>query len=251
MIILPRRRFIQTAALGLLSAPSIVRATTRLQLTGAGSAGASGPPVPTKIQGTLTQNGGTSSTTVVVTLPAAVSSGSLICVALGTAVTATGASVTDDKTNTYTVGNENFGSYNWFSFYASGVTNGPQVITGTFPEAHSFSTMIVTEFSNCAAVTPLDGASIQGGQTGVNTTDGITSNTATTTANGDLVWGACVNLSGNSTLTLGTGFTQDQTSGQNFNIEYLIQGTAGAIAATWTGTTSDSFSSLMMAFKHV
>lgn len=207
--------------------------------------------VPAKIQGALTQNGGSSSTTVAVTLGAPVTSGSLLCIAIGGATTMTGVSVTDDKSNTgYTVAQFNFGSFNWIGMYRPNITNGPTTITATFPEAHTFSTMIVTEFSGVLATSPLDGSNINVAQAGSNTTDAITSNATTTTANGDLIWGACVNLAGNSTLTKTSTFTQDQTQASNFNTEYLVQGTAGSIAATWTGTTADSFSSLMMAFKH-
>lgn len=215
------------------------------------ASGGGGGGTPAKTQGSLHQNGATSSTTVAVTLAAPVTSGGLVCVAVGSGTTATTCSVTDDKGNTYTVANTNVGSFNWLSFWAAGVTNAPQTITATWGEAHSFSTILVTEFSNVLASSPIDGASVNAGQSGVNTTDGITSNAITTTASGDLIWGACVNLAGNSTLVKSAAFTQDQTQASNFNSEYLIQGSAGSIAATWTGTTSDSFSSLVMAFKHL
>jgi len=209
-----------------------------------------------RIQGKLHSNGATSSPTVAVTLDAPVSSGNLVVVAVGTAVPGNSPVVftcADDKGNTYTavdVGDGN--NFQWGSFYLQNITNGPQTITVAIDAGASsrqFSTIIATEFSGVQTTSPLDGHSINIFQAGTNTTDGITSGSATTTANGDLIWGACVNLSGSSTLVVGTGYTLDQNSGSDFVTEYRTQTTAGSVASTWTGTSADSFSSLMMAFK--
>lgn len=210
-----------------------------------------------RVQGNLHQNGAANIATVAVTLVSTVGVGNTIVVAVGTATPGNSPIVftcADDKANTYTAvdsgppGN----NFQWASFYLQNITNAPQTITVAIDAGASnrqFSTIIATEFSGVAAVSPLDGHNINNFQAGVNTTDGITSGSVTTTTNGDLIWGASVNLSGSSTLVHGTGFTLDQNSGIDFVTEYLVQGTAGAVAATWTGTTADSFSSLVMALK--
>lgn len=230
-----------------------------LTLLGVGSPPTgSGPIVPAKVQGSLHQNGATPSVNVAVTLASTVTSGSMVACVVGLAVPAASTvalTMADDKGNAYTqVDNATGNDFQWSSFYLLNITNTPQTITAAFDAGSSarlFATIICTEFSGVATTAALDGNSINVNQAGVNTTNGITSNAATTTTAGDLIWGAAVNLSGSSTLTKNATWTQDQTSGQDFNTEYLIQNPAGSIAATWTGTTADSFSSLMMAFKHL
>lgn len=216
-----------------------------------GAASGGGGSDPLRIQGNSYFNGGAlNSSTCTVTLASPVASGNSILVVFGCAIWGNAVTVTDDKGNTYTAGpiaGDNVSDYTWCAFYCLNVTNAPKTITATIDGRSAYyNSIFATEFSNLAS---FDVSAFNANQTGVDTTNGITSTTATTTANGDLVWGACVNLWGNSTLTKNSAFTQDQVSGQDFNIEYFLQETAGSIAATWTGTTADHFASIMMAFK--
>lgn len=207
-------------------------------------------PDPAWVQAKNHFNGSSSDATCVATFDAPVASGNTVLVVFGTASTGDDYTVADDKGNTYIAGPEVAGgSYTWASFYSIGVTNAPTVITVSINSgvsARSYNSILISEYSHVGA---FDVSAGNPNQSGSGTTDAITSTAATTNFNGELIFGACVNLSGVSTLDMGTGFTQDQVSGENFNTEYLIQPTAGSVAATFTGTGSDNFSTLMMAFK--
>lgn len=204
---------------------------------------------PTYVQGNIRSFGSGASTSLAVTLPNNVGSGNLVIVSFGGAGDGIEVTVTDDKSNSYSlVSKTTAGGYTWASFYALNITNSPKIVTASYGSS-SYITMVVDEFSGIATSNALDGYAINGNQTGVNTTNGITSTAITTTADGDLIYGSVVNLVGSSTLTKTSTFTQAQVSGQDFNTEYRIQSTKGSVAATWTGTTQDQFSSFILAFK--
>ncbi len=85
-------------------------------------------------------------------------------------------------------------------------------------------------------------------------TTAVTTNSNTTTTNGDLIFGAFDNDSGGaSTVTAGTGFTIEGSAtvlnAQDFTTEDKIQTTAGSIAATETWGTARSNGEAMVAFK--
>jgi hypothetical protein len=117
--------------------------------------------------------------------------------------------------------------------------------------------MTVDEFSGIAALAnPLDGhASNDQVFTQNQTTNAITSTAFTPTQSGDLIYGGTVNSNNNDQATAGTGFTfagNDSAGAGTVPVitEFLVQGTAASIAATFTDTTgSDSWSTFVMAFK--
>src|SRR5207253_3457174 len=87
-----------------------------------------------------------------------------------------------------------------------------------------------------------------GGTTAAN---GVTSMAATTTANGDLIFGVAMDDSGSfGTITAGTGFTARATlNAMDMAIEDAIQATAGSIASTFTFTPADIYLAQIAAVK--
>jgi hypothetical protein len=217
-----------------------------------------GSIVPAYVQGLTHENGGTASTTVATTLASTVGVGNAVFVFFFiTSPTATVTNVTDDKGNTYTaVGAQtdvNVASRT-FTYYALNVSNSPKTITATYSTSLPFSGMLVDEYSGIAAVSALDGnGSLSQKGLGTSGANDIKSNAFTTTANGDLIWGASVNISGSAGFTAGTGFTLRTNSADLiYQSESQVQTTAGSIAATFGNADSvnEEFNTMMMAFKH-
>ena len=76
-----------------------------------------------------------------------------------------------------------------------------------------------------------------------------TSNSATTTTAGDLIFGAFMDDSGTTTITAGTGFTQRQFASSDSTSEDMIQSSAGSVAATANFGASTDYLAQMVAFK--
>ncbi len=250
-LIRPSRRGFVAGAAAALCAPSVVRAGS-LSLLGVGKpSGGAGPIVPAWVQGNITQNGNTGLNYCDVTLASPVGNGNMLIVSVGWLSTTSTFTVTDDKGNTYTqIQRVTGGGYGWSMFYCLNITNAPTVISGNNSIFDTYGMTMVDEFSGVLASGALDGSNMSNNVAGVNTTDGVTSGNFTTTANGDLICGNCVNISGGGTLVKGTGFSQAQVFGADFNTEYRIQASAGSVSATYTGTTSGAFSTGGAAFKH-
>jgi hypothetical protein len=211
------------------------------------------------VQSKGVDSGAGSGTTQAITFSAAVGSGNLVCGIISCAGGFVLNSVTDDKSNSYTIldhVSDPTGQENW-SFYLGNITNGPTTVTANFNGTVGFRAMTVDEFSGIAALAnPLDGhASNDQVFTQNQTTDAITSTAFTPTQSGDLIYGGTVNSNNNDQATAGTGFTfaGNDTAGAGtvpVITEFLVQGTAASIAATFTDTTaSDSWSTFVMAFK--
>lgn len=160
--------------------------------------------------------------------------------------------VTDDKGNTYTVQNVTYdGHTESHAFYAINITNSPKTITATYPGAEGFVSISISEFSNIASFDVGTAATQVSPGTGANA---ITSGSKTTTANGELVYGAVSAYFGQITLSHGSGFTDadnpSASSSCSYATEYQVQSAAGSIAATATAGTSPSGSEAqMLAFK--
>lgn len=187
--------------------------------------------------GSNSNNGGTD---VAVTL-SAVASGNLL---IGCAVFANGSGqavsgVTDDKSNTYTLGTaavDVADAITVQAFWCGNITNAPTIITVTVDGAANPLGAIVEEWSGCfAAADPNDDESANVQASPGTNTDAITSGTITTTVAGDLIWGACRKIGGVgiSIPGAGTGFTQGTTAILT-RTEYQTQAAAGATAATYT-----------------
>lgn len=108
--------------------------------------------------------------------------------------------------------------------------------------------VVASEYSGVALTSSKDGfnSNIAAANTSI---DGETSNTVTTTTNGDLIVGGCQTFT--TAPNVGTGFTSIATSPFSpGRVEYLIQFSAGAIAATFTGVNSTlNYSCTVLAFK--
>jgi hypothetical protein len=203
------------------------------------------------VQGALGANSGptTSVSSATATFGSAVGSGNTILVAIGGYLTAgvvTGASVADDKSNSYTqlqARTDGGAEVTIYVFAAINVTNGPTALTFTAGGA--------TTLLNCQAlgqeyssVGPVNGSLANSQFTPGTTANVITTGNLTTTVNGCTIWGVSINgsTSPNNTTAVGAGFTQrtkDPTDGDiGFISEDRVQSTAGAIAATFTDATS-------------
>jgi hypothetical protein len=201
---------------------------------------------PAYVQGSTHQNGNTSTPTAAVTLASPVASGDAVIVTFcGTSAGANTMSVTDDKSNTYTVQYQ-FGAfpdsaasnYACAVAYALNVTNAPQTITATANVGLSFLTIVADEFSGVKASGAVDGSAGQAVNNPGTGTDAVTSGSLTTAANGDLIYsfGVSINSSGFSN---GTGFTARQSVTATFYTQSLIQASAGAVAGTFTAANAN------------
>lgn len=123
-----------------------------------------------------------------------------------------------------------------FSFRSptGGIAGSPTTFTATFNSSTTFRGILYQEWSGTdVSATPLDGHNMA---TKATTTT-PTSNSITTTASGDAILAAVVADSGNSgTITAGTGYTlrNNQAATVNFGDESQVQGSAGAITASFT-----------------
>lgn len=108
-----------------------------------------------------------------------------------------------------------------------------------------------SEYSLVAA-SPLDNQAMQF-QTSQSGTNAATSGSATTTSSGDLIFGFNFDFNNNaSQIAAGTGFNGRYSGTSGVQQEDLVQASAGTIAATftYTGGTSDTTISGMIALKH-
>jgi hypothetical protein len=211
------------------------------------------------VQHNLGADGSTAQAITVVLTGSVVASGNLVVgsVQWGTGAGETLVSVTDDKLNTYNISsnvNDATATQAQALFWLPNVTNGPSTITATFSSVvTSFRRILWDEFSG-VATSPLDGTT---GQVlaGTLTANGMTSGNISTTANGDLVWGAATDTFGaGATWSAGTGFTLLDAGSPANNApmysEWQVQSSSGSIAATFTqtGTASESIVAVI-AFK--
>lgn len=211
-----------------------------------------------RVQGNNNDNSATA-TTLAVSLGAAVSSGSLVIITITWgAVTSPTPTVTDDKSNSYHLVPASQYSSNFNQgvavYYLGNVTNGPTTFTATLHSSNQ-NGIIVEEFSGGqAAGDPIDGNAGQEQDALASTSaDAITSGTFTTTANGDLLFGAELSTA-QFPDAVGTGFTlgiQDSNSGAFIETEYKVQSaSSSSSAATFTQNTGfNNWLTLGVAFK--
>lgn len=165
--------------------------------------------------------------------------------------------VTDSKGNTYTVLDTvtNVDGQSASSFCLGNITNGPISVTANFSASDSNLVLICDEYSGgLASSNPVDvhhGQSQSRPGTGTNA---VSSGAATTTQNGDLIYGGAFDLSGASTTyTAGTGFalrTADTGLSRHGQSEDETQASAGSVAATFTSNQSGAdYFTFMVAIK--
>ncbi len=122
-------------------------------------------------------------------------------------------------------------------------------VTVNLGAARGYRRLIVTEYSGVAATNPLDVTStnVANSSTAV---DGVTSKAATTTSNGQLIFGAVMDDYGTTSITAGTGFTQRASlNNKDLAVQDRVQATAGSIASTQTFGAKHRYLAHMATFK--
>ena len=187
------------------------------------------------VQHGATDNGSSSSSTVVVTLSGVASGHLLTCSLTYGNPGGTTLSVSDNVNGAWSVATAaHFNSVigqTTAQFYLANSKAGTATITGVPASAGEYGAMNCQEWSGVATSSPLDQTMQQDG-----TTPDPSSGSVTTTASGELILG---DLENGYSPTAGTGFSliDSDTSagtGTGLNTEYQIQASAGSIAATWT-----------------
>src|SRR5258708_18892559 len=191
-----------------------------------------------------------------ITFTSVVSSNALVCGVVqfsgGSAVT----SVTDDKSNTYTIADavaDIPGASGQTTFYKEGISNNPQTVTVHWASATSnFVRGVISEYAGIATSSAIDGHNGNLSQVSSAT---FTTPSITTTGNGDLIYsGYSQAASGSLNWTAAGGATirGNSVSGDSVGVaaEDQLQTTAGAITAsiTQSAATAENYSSIM-AFK--
>ena len=125
--------------------------------------------------------------------------------------------------------------------YVYNVSTGACTLTYDFSASAAFHAG-QAEVSGVPTTDPIDGTSVCSPQTNPGTgTDAVTSTTTTPAANGAFIWGGTADMSNGGTINVGTNFTSvsfGDTLQGSLRTEYLIQGAAAAIAATFTNTSA-------------
>ena len=160
---------------------------------------------------------------------------------------------TDTLGNTYAIAINDFDPGNRQGLailYAPNIRAGANTVTVTLGATGGYRRIMVSEYSGIATTAPFDAAA-RNRAGGTTATNGVTSTAATTTANGDLIFGVAMDDSGSfGTITAGTGFTRRTTlNGMDMATEDAIQATAGSVAATFTFSRADTYLAQMAAFK--
>ncbi len=134
--------------------------------------------------------------------------------------------------------------------YATNAKAGPNAVTVTFASSTPYRRLLIHEYSGIAITNAVDvvAKNVANGSTAV---DSITSTAATTTASGDLIFGAVMDDTGTTTITAGTGFTQRlSVNNKDLVSEDRVQAAAGSIAATQRFGAAHRYLAQMIAFKH-
>lgn len=161
-------------------------------------------------------------------------------------------SITDDKSNSYTVVNAvtTVGGFTWtgVAFWSGGaLTNGPLTITVNSSFSTSNLWITLGEFTPPAGTLSLDGNSSN--KDNVGTTQ-PTAGSFTTTVNGDLIYCA-VFKAGGGISGVGSGFTAGQGVTSDFADEFQTQTSAGSINPNWASSVGDQWTCNAFAIKAV
>jgi hypothetical protein len=138
-------------------------------------------------------------------------------------------------------------------FYYENHPGGATTVTATFSSTVTGSvTILVHEASGLLTSSSLD-QHVLNPQTAPGTaTDAVTSTSVTTTANGEYCAGFTVSRNGGITITKGSApWVQRESQATVAMSEDQVQSSAGAIAATFTLSTSDQMLTGIMTFKAV
>lgn len=204
-------------------------------------------------------NGFDGTTTTTATLPGTIAADDLIIVAVHTTDgVITIATPTDNKGgNTYTPVAAQFDadighSRVWYSKVVNGGTNFQVTVTNA---QTGYGDIIVHQISGQDLSAPLDKV-VNNNQAAPGTgTDAITSTAQTPTTDGQYIFGFTLQDDFViSTISAGTGFTAGETSGPSDfpgRSEYVVQGAAASIAATFTHSVDVETITWLVTFKPV
>ena len=194
-----------------------------------------------------------------------VTSGNLIVV-IGTTGNGTDifTGVTDTLSNSYARSTNGFqadtgNGQSVVCYYAKATSGGACTVTIAKSADADFSAIAIHEFAHSGGVNaaPFDVGAGQFDSTGSTSANADVSTAATTTANGDLIFGVAAGTStGSTTWTAGTSPTafseaQEVTMGGSAGMqtEWAEQTSAGSIEATWTASDTAQYCAIMATFK--
>lgn len=188
--------------------------------------------------------------------------GSTITVGLSWMESSNLTSITDNAGNPYTQFGSTLidaGARRLVIFRAKNIaTVASFVVTANFSSNSYARSIIACEIKGADTTEPNDDTTnIAQSQTGVGTgTDAVTSPSVTTTADGDFVFGYTCRQSAQVGIANGTGFSTVASLGgggpnglPTSRGEYLVQGSAGAIAATFTIDGTSNMMTACATFK--
>lgn len=194
-----------------------------------------------------------SGTTIALAFDSNVTAGSMLCAHIYANHGISG--VADSRSQNYTsaVSVTDGATYSLATYYFLNTTGGACTVTVTFAGAVTYASLQIAEYSGVATSAALD-KTTSNSQTDPGTgANAITSTSVTTVTNGQLILGwTSALVVGAGTVSAGTGFTGRVNVFGDTLFEDQIQGTAGAIAATFTTnlSTADHIT-LISTFKEV
>ena len=191
-------------------------------------------------------------TSIAQTFPSANAAGSLIVVAVSWGNNAT-LNCSDSRGNTYAVATTQYDNINHQSLaicYAMNVNAGINTVTASFSSSASYRRILVHEYQGVATTNALD-ATAQNIANATTAANGVSSTSATTTADGDLIFSAVMDDSGVNNIAAGSGFVpRASVNNKDLASEDQVQASAGPIAATYTFTAGHRYLAQMAIFKH-
>lgn len=120
--------------------------------------------------------------------------------------------------------------------YIIGDPGGTTTVTATYSTSAGSNGIACDEYSGIATSSALDNHTMQLQATPGTGSNGVTSGSATTTSNGDIVWGGTTlsNSGAGATISAGSGFTDRNNISSFMSTEDEVQASAGSVAATFT-----------------
>ena len=191
-------------------------------------------------------------TTIVKAFVSNVTAGNTIVVIAfcGTGVAISG--ITDSLGNTYTERVSGI-SGRLKVYEAPNITGGACTVTVTFSDSVPYRAMSIHEYSGMVNTGAFDvGAGATASRAGSSATDGNYTDNITTTANGDLIIGAIINIPASwVAVAPGTGLTERYDDGPNgwYESEDKVQASSGSTNATWTCDNTDAYYWIIASFK--
>ncbi|HSW65628.1 MAG TPA: hypothetical protein VLI54_00625 [Bacillota bacterium] len=193
-------------------------------------------------------------TSLVQAFSANVTAGSLIVAAASWDNSTTSTmTCTDNRGNTYT------GMTVWINAvdnqtlaicYAPNAAAGSTTVTATLGAGANFRRFVISEYSGVATSSPVDVSAGVQGITATTTTDAVTAGSVTTTQNGDLIYGAVMDTTGNTGILPGTGFTgRSFANTKDLLVEDKQQAIAGSVSAPFTFPAANKYNAVVIAFK--